>query len=84
MAETVHNDLDVWISKLEKGKLLSESEVVSLTDMAQKLFMEESSVQPVPVPVTIVGDIHGQWHDLIELFCIGGSVPETNYLFVSP
>jgi hypothetical protein len=32
--------------------------------------------------VTICGDIHGQFHDLIELFKIGGDIPETNYLFM--
>ena len=36
----------------------------------------------VPVPVTICGDVHGQFHDLMELFKIGGDLPETNYLFM--
>ena len=44
--------------------------------------MEEGNVVQVDAPVTICGDIHGQFHDLIELFRVGGDVPDTNYLFM--
>lgn len=45
--------------------------------------MEESNVQPVNSPVTVCGDIHGQFHDLLKLFETGGDVPNTNYIFMA-
>ena len=46
------------------------------------MLLEESNVQPVRCPVTVCGDVHGQFHDLMELFRIGGKAPDTNYLFM--
>jgi Calcineurin-like phosphoesterase len=46
------------------------------------VLLEESNVQPVRCPVTVCGDVHGQFHDLMELFRIGGNAPDTNYLFM--
>ena len=44
--------------------------------------MAETNVQNVRCPVTVCGDVHGQFHDLMELFRIGGKPPDTNYLFM--
>jgi hypothetical protein len=36
----------------------------------------------VRAPVVVVGDTHGQFHDLMEIFKIAGNAPDTNYLFL--
>lgn len=48
----------------------------------KEILVEESNVQPVNSPVTVCGDIHGQFHDLMKLFQTGGHVPSTNYIFM--
>lgn len=49
---------------------------------AKEILSKESNVQEVRCPVTVCGDVHGQFHDLMELFKIGGNSPDTNYLFM--
>nr|ACF84104.1 unknown [Zea mays] len=77
-----HADLDHQISQLRDCKFLPEVEVKTLCEKAKAILMEEWNVQPVRCPVTVCGDIHGQFYDLIELFRIGGDAPDTNYLFM--
>jgi serine/threonine-protein phosphatase 4 catalytic subunit len=75
-------DLDVQIEKLRKGELITENEVKTLCIKAREILVEEGNVQRVDAPVTICGDIHGQFYDLQELFKHGGECPDTNYLFM--
>lgn len=75
-------DLDRCIAQLKDCKHLFENEVRQLCELAREVLSSESNVQPVRSPVTICGDIHGQFHDLMELFRIGGFPPDTNYLFL--
>lgn len=76
------SDLDSQIERLMDRKLLTKKEVFDLCDKAKEILSKEENVQPVKCPVTVCGDIHGQHHDLMELFKIAGKPPDTNFLFL--
>eukprot|EP00930_Biecheleria_cincta_P003778 TRINITY_DN104697_c0_g1_i1.p1 TRINITY_DN104697_c0_g1~~TRINITY_DN104697_c0_g1_i1.p1 ORF type:complete len:329 (-),score=63.25 TRINITY_DN104697_c0_g1_i1:63-1049(-) len=76
-------NLDELILRLQKDtELLSERQLKIACQKLRSILVEESNVQPVQLPVVICGDIHGQFFDLLELFNIGGHIPEKNYIFM--
>jgi len=75
-------DLDECIARLYKKELLADSVIEAICAKTKELLMKESNVVHIAAPVTVVGDIHGQFFDLIEIFKIGGFCPNTNYLFL--
>ncbi|KAG8997360.1 hypothetical protein FRB90_012516 [Tulasnella sp. 427] len=74
---------DQWIEQLLTCQFLPEADMRIMCDKVRNILMEESNVQPVSSPVTICGDIHGQFWDLLELLRKGGMVPETSYIFMA-
>uniref|UniRef100_A0A1I8HBQ2 Serine/threonine-protein phosphatase n=1 Tax=Macrostomum lignano TaxID=282301 RepID=A0A1I8HBQ2_9PLAT len=76
------SDLDKWIEIARDCKYLPEGDLYKLCNYVSDLLIEECNVQPVSTPVTVCGDIHGQFYDLLELFRTGGELPDTNYVFL--
>lgn len=87
------SELEDKINKLKRHKLLTEKEINELCSkvnttqidsffQAKEIFSKEANVVSISSPVTICGDIHGQFQDLLELFACGGTCPDTNYLFM--
>jgi serine/threonine-protein phosphatase 6 catalytic subunit len=74
---------DKWIEQLMGCQHLPEADMKALCDRVRAILVEESNIQPVSSPVTICGDIHGQFWDVLELLRKGGMVPETSYIFMA-
>lgn len=73
---------EVYLSILKKKQLLSIPQVDDLVKRVGEIFKSEPNMVKVRAPVTVVGDIHGQFPDLMELFRIAGSPPHTNMVFL--
>ena len=75
-------DIDAYIEKLYKKELLSENVIKEICEKAKEILVLESNLRQVQAPVTLVGDIHGQFYDVLEIFRISGKPPDTNYIFL--
>ena len=67
---------------MRRCEYIKESEVRDLCNFAKEILIEEPNIQQIYSPITICGDIHGQFYDLMELFRVGNDCPRTNYLFM--
>jgi serine/threonine-protein phosphatase PP1-1 len=72
---TSHAGPDEWLAQAKLCRYLPESDMKRLCETVKECLMEESNIQPVSSPVTVCGDIHGQFYDLLELFRVAGGMP---------
>lgn len=70
-------------SRSSRDKLpLTSDEIKHITAKSRSIFLDQPTMLKLSPPVKIVGDIHGQYHDLIRIFNSCGHPPNTNYLFL--
>ncbi|KAJ8488250.1 hypothetical protein ONZ45_g14019 [Pleurotus djamor] len=61
---------------------LTEEQALLILDLATRMLSTEANIVHVKSPVTICGDIHGQYYDLMKLFDVGGPLSDNSYLFL--
>ncbi|EJD04131.1 phospho protein phosphatase PPZ [Fomitiporia mediterranea MF3/22] len=75
--------LDVgYTGKISKSLCLKNAEITAVCIAARDIFLSQPTLIELSPPVKIVGDVHGQYSDLIRLFEMCGFPPSANYLFL--
>ncbi|TEB35072.1 phospho protein phosphatase PPZ [Coprinellus micaceus] len=75
--------LDVgYTGKVSKNLVIKNAEIVAICQAAREVFLSQPTLIELSPPVKIVGDVHGQYSDLIRLFEMCGFPPAANYLFL--
>lgn len=75
-------DIDKYLAKAWACKVIDKDAIKVVTLKVQELLVKEPNVLRLDGPIAVVGDIHGQFHDLLELFRITGRPPGTSFLFL--
>ncbi|GKT32830.1 Serine/threonine-protein phosphatase PP-X isozyme 2 [Aduncisulcus paluster] len=68
--------------KIVRGKCPEASEIIMLMMKGAEIIAPLDNVVNIQAPVTVVGDLHGQLFDVLEMFEITGEPPATNFVFL--
>lgn len=71
-----------YAGKVTKTVCLKNAEIFTICSRAREVFMSQPALLELSPPVKIVGDVHGQYTDLIRMFEMCGFPPNSNYLFL--
>ncbi|KAG0227467.1 hypothetical protein BGW42_002941 [Actinomortierella wolfii] len=71
-----------YSGKISKSICLRNSEMLWICQQAREVFLSQPTLLELNAPVKIVGDIHGQYTDLLRLFEMCGFPPSANFLFL--
>ncbi|WVO21907.1 serine/threonine-protein phosphatase PP-Z1 [Cryptococcus decagattii] len=71
-----------YSGKVTKSPPLKNAEIMSVCAAAREVFLSQPTLIELSPPVKIVGDVHGQYADLLRMFEMCGFPPAANYLFL--
>lgn len=81
--DTIQMLLDAGFSgKTTRSFCLKSPEIAVICQAAREIFLSQPTLLELSPPVKVVGDVHGQYGDLLRLFNMCGFPPESNYLFL--
>lgn len=83
IVDLIQRLIAVGLSGSPSKKLcLSNNEIIGVCRAARAIFLSQPTLLELGTPVKVVGDIHGQYGDLMRIFQLCGVPPTSNYLFL--
>ncbi|KAI4716302.1 phosphoprotein phosphatase PPZ [Aureobasidium sp. EXF-10727] len=71
-----------YAGKVTKTVCLKNAEIFAICQAAREVFLSQPALLELAPAVKIVGDVHGQYTDLLRMFEMCGFPPNSNYLFL--
>ncbi|ODQ63104.1 Metallo-dependent phosphatase [Nadsonia fulvescens var. elongata DSM 6958] len=62
--------------------VIRNAEIQQICTIVRHIFLSQPTLLELGTPVRIVGDVHGQFSDLLRIFNLCGEPPKSNYLFL--
>ncbi|CAO3631275.1 unnamed protein product [Mucor fragilis] len=75
-------DLAFLREHLRREGRLTDKQALCILNSTKNMLSKEPNLLRIPAPITICGDVHGQYYDLLKLLEVGGDPADTRYLFL--
>jgi len=74
--------IDEKTRKIQFSRKLEKDDLFYICEQAEKIFLAEPVLLELAAPLKCVGDVHGQYEDVLRIFKSSGFPPLQNYLFL--
>lgn len=75
--------IEIGLSKSYSSKLVIEkNEINYIIQKSKEIFLSQPTLLELSSPIKVVGDLHGQFNDLLRILKLSGFPPNSNYLFL--